>query len=176
MVVELAVLDPMDGFLTVAVGEGPVGIATSTSSELNLELIYVANQGSNTITILTDSFKRIIATLDVADSPTGIAATPNSDFIYLTHLNSNMGGVIEFEDPGWSEESLFPTGDQPTAVAIAPSVGLEGPDPESPMGDGNGSSSNSCALASPGASPSIPLYLLIPAFILINRFWRRRTN
>ena len=39
----------------------------------------------------------------------------------------------------------------------------------------NGGSS-SCSLASPGASPSIPLYLLIPAFILINRFWRRRTN
>jgi len=36
--------------------------------------------------------------------------------------------------------------------------------------------SNSCSLAEPGASPSIPLYLLIPAFILINRFWRRRTN
>jgi len=40
----------------------------------------------------------------------------------------------------------------------------------------DGSSSNSCALASPGAAPSFPLYLLIPAFILINRFWRKRTN
>jgi len=38
----------------------------------------------------------------------------------------------------------------------------------------NGSSS--CALAAPGAAPSFPLYLLIPAFILINRLWRRRTN
>jgi len=38
----------------------------------------------------------------------------------------------------------------------------------------NGSSS--CALAAPGAGASIPLYLLIPAFILINRLWRKRTN
>ena len=36
--------------------------------------------------------------------------------------------------------------------------------------------SSSCSLAAPGAAPSFPLYLLIPAFILINRFWRRRTN
>ncbi len=114
--------------------------------------------------------------MDVADISTGIAATPNGDFIYVAHIDSNMVGVIEFGDPSWSVTDSFPTGDQPTGVAIAPSVGLEGPDPESPMGDGNGSSSNSCALASPGASPSIPLYLLIPAFILINRLRRRRTN
>ncbi len=36
---------------------------------------------------------------------------------------------------------------------------------------------DSCTLASPGATNiSFPLYLLIPAFILINRLWRRRTN
>ncbi len=70
--------------------------------------------------------------------------------------------------------ATFDTGDSPVAVAIHPSLGLGGPEP--PMGGGNGSSSDSCALASPGAAPSIPLYLLIPAFILINRFWRRRTN
>ncbi len=138
---------------------------------------YIANQGSNTITI-RDFDQQF--TLDVADAPTGIAVTPEGDSIFVTHLNSNMVGQIEFtensENHGYSEEFLCPTGDQPTAVAIALSVGLEGPDPESPMGDGNGSLSNSCALASPGAAPSIPLYLLIPAFILINRLWRRRTN
>ncbi|GJM15656.1 MAG: hypothetical protein DHS20C13_09830 [Thermodesulfobacteriota bacterium] len=36
--------------------------------------------------------------------------------------------------------------------------------------------SNSCSLAAPGAEASFALYLLIPAFILINRLWRRRTN
>jgi hypothetical protein len=36
--------------------------------------------------------------------------------------------------------------------------------------------SSSCSLAAPGAVPSFPLYLLIPAFILIRRFWRKRTN
>jgi len=35
----------------------------------------------------------------------------------------------------------------------------------------------SCALASPGATNfSTPIYLLIPALILIIRLWRRRTN
>jgi len=41
--------------------------------------------------------------------------------------------------------------------------------------ESNGGSS-SCTLAAPGTSPSFPLYLLIPAFILIRRGLRRRTN
>ena len=32
---------------------------------------------------------------------------------------------------------------------------------------------NSCSIATAGASPSIPLYLFIPLFIVIRRFWRR---
>ena len=32
---------------------------------------------------------------------------------------------------------------------------------------------NNCSIAPVGASPSIPLYLFIPLFILIRRFWRR---
>lgn len=114
--------------------------------------------------------------MDVADSPTGIAATPNGDFIYVTHFNSSMAGEIQFGTTSWSDESLFPTGNEPTSVAIAPSDGLGDPDPDpDPMGQSSGRN-NSCSLAAPGASPSFPLYLLIPAFILINRFWRRRTN
>jgi len=171
----MCVEDPMCGLVTIDVGETPVGIASSQNSTLNLGLIYVANQGSNTITIINKPFNEIEATLDVAASPTGIAATPNGNFIYLTHFNSSMGGRIDFgttNGEGWSDESLFPTGDKPIAVAIAPSVGLEDPEP---MGQSSGRK-NSCSLAAPGASPSFPLYLLIPAFILINRFWRRRTN
>ncbi|GJM15657.1 MAG: hypothetical protein DHS20C13_09840 [Thermodesulfobacteriota bacterium] len=176
--VGLAITNPAGPWVTVAVGESPVGIASSQNSTLNLDLIYVANQGSNTISIINHPFNEIEATLDVADSPTGIAATPDGDLIYVTHLNSAMAGVIEFgttNPDGWSDESLFPTGDEPTSVAIAPSEGLG--DPEPPMGGGNGSSSNSCGLAGPGATNGYSLMLLfIPAIILIRRFWRRRTN
>jgi len=171
----MCVEDPTCPLVTIDVGEDPIDIATSTNSTLNLDLVYVTNQTSNTITIINHPFNEIQATLNVADSPTGIAATPNGNLIYLTHINSSMGGLIEFgttNEDGWSDESLFPTGDEPTSVAIAPSVGLEDPEP---MGQSSGRK-NSCSLAAPGASPSFPLYLLIPAFILINRFWRRRTN
>lgn len=175
--VGLAITNPAGPWVTVAVGEGPTGIATSTNSTLNLDLIYVTNQDSNTITIINHPFSEIEATLDVADSPTGIAATPNGDLLYVTHFNSAMGGLIEFgttNPDGWSDESLFPTGDSPVAVAIAPSDGLEEPEP--PMGQSSGKN-NSCALAGPGATSSYSLMLLfIPAIILIRRFWRRRTN
>ena len=169
-----ALTDPTTEWQNVAVGKCPTSIATSTNSFLNLDLIYVTNFCSNTVTIINSPFNTIEATLDVADSPFGIAATPDGAYIYLTHFNSSMGGIIEFtfSEAGWDAESTFPLGDNPIAVAIAPSVGLEDPEP---MGQSSGRN-NSCALAAAGASPSIPLYLLIPAFILINRLWRKRTN
>lgn len=168
-----AIANPAGPWVTVAVGTGPTGIATSTNSTINLDLIYVTNQDSNTITIINHPFSEIEATLDVADSPTGIAATANGDLIYVTHINSAMAGVIEFDTTvsnGWSAESLFPTGNEPTSVAIAPSEGIGDPDP--PMGQSS-ADNNSCALAAPGASPTFPLYLLIPAFILVRRLFRK---
>jgi YVTN family beta-propeller protein len=171
-----ALTDPTQEWENVAVGQCPGGIATSTNSTLNLDLIYVTNSCSNTVTIINEPFFTIEATVDVEDSPAGIAATPDGNFIYVTHLNSKTTGIIEFSGDSWSEKTFFPTGDSPIAVAIAPSVGLGAPDPDPPMGDGNGSSSNSCSLAAPGAMPSFPLYLLIPAFILVSRLRRRRTS
>jgi hypothetical protein len=58
------------------------------------------------------------------------------------------------------------------------STGLgEEPEPQPPMGEGNGSPGGCGSLApSTGSYASLPVYLLIPAFILIARLWRRRTN
>ena len=117
-------------------------------------------------------------TMDVGGSPTGIVATPDGVSVLVTNKDPNTLTQLQFDadsELGWPVTETFGTGDSPVAVAISSSPMLGGPGPESPMG-GGGSSSDSCALASPGAAPSIPLYLLIPAFILISRFWRRRTN
>jgi hypothetical protein len=43
-------------------------------------------------------------------------------------------------------------------------------------GSGGNATGGGCSIASAGATPSIPLYLIIPSLILIARLWRRRTN
>jgi len=126
LIVALGALQGVVG--TFDVGEGPVGIASSTSSAvIPVNVEYVANQGSNTITIR--DFDQQFA-LDVADAPTGIAVTPEGDTIFVTHLNSNMVGQIDFignsVNNGYSEEFLCPTGDRPVAVAIAPDTDADG--------------------------------------------------
>jgi len=158
--------------LFVDVGESPAGVAGANTGSADFGLVaYVANSDSNTVSIISLSSCEVIGTQPVGQAPVGIAATPEGDAVYVVNSGSNTLSAIGME----GVSVVGDTGKFPVAVAIGPSEGLEGPDPE-PMGDGNGSSSNSCALASQGAAPSFPLYLLIPAFILINRFWRRRTN
>jgi len=96
-------------------------------------------------------------------------------FAYVVNQGSGDVSVIDTATNMLFYGSPIPVGSFPMALAITPEQDDLLADPESPMGRGR-SSSNSCALAGPGAAPSIPLYLLIPAFILISRFWRRRTT
>ena len=93
-------------------------------------------------------------------------------FAYITNSGSNNVSVIDV-----STNTVVDTvdvGDLPFSLGlfITPTTGLG-----DLMGDGDGNSSNSCAMASStAANLSFPVYLLIPAFILIARLRRRRTN
>ena len=156
------------------VGDTPIGIgAFNPGFGADLDLAIVANQGSNTVSVINPFSAEVISTTpNVGGSPTGLAVDPEGLLAYVTNKDSNT--VTSLSQLGDMQPTVFETfdvGDTPVAVTVAALITLGDPD-----GGGNGSSSNSCALASPGAAPSFPLYLLIPAFILINRFWRRRTS
>ena len=139
---------------------------------------YITNSGSNNVSVIDVSTNAVVDTVDVGDGPQGVAVTPEGDFVYVAKQFSNNVSVIKV-----STSKVVDTadvGDSPFSLGlfITPTTGLRAPSfLGAPMGDGNGSSSNSCAMASStAANPSFPVYLLIPAFILIARLWRRRTN
>lgn len=163
--------------LCADVGENPSGVAGTIINQA--VLAFVANTNSNTVSIVEVNGNGVIGTTTVGQAPIGVVAGFLAESVYVINRDSNT--MLELQNN--SDDSLgsytvvktFDTGMTPVAIAMTQNVGLGDPDPD-PMGDGNGSSSNSCALAPPGASTSFPLYLLIPAFILINRLWRRRTN
>jgi len=157
---------------TIDVGDSPSGIAITPDGSS----AYVANLDSGDVSVIDTATNTVVGTPIVLGDPTGIAITPDGSSAYVTVES----GIFEIDTatnmvvtPGGIE---IGTGGI-CGIAITPSSQSSPPGeslPPPPGGGNNGSST--CSLAAPGASPSLPLYLLIPAFILINRFWRRRTN
>ncbi len=76
---------------TVAVGTAPVGIAASKDGKK----VYVANSGSNTVSVIDTSNETVTATVDVGTTPEGVAVTPNSKEVYVTNQDSNNVSVID---------------------------------------------------------------------------------
>ncbi len=133
------------------------------------DFVYVANLLSNNVSVIQTSDNTVVDTVDVGDDPIGVAVTPDGDFVYVANQFSNNVSVIRTSDN--TVVDTVAVGDSPFSLGLF-ITGLG-----DPMGDGKGRSSNSCAMASStAANLSFPVYLLIPAFILIARLWRRRTN
>ena len=142
------------------------------------DFVYVANGGSNNVSVIRTSDNTVVDTVDVGDAPVGVAVTPDGDFVYVANsLFTNDVSVIQTSDNNTVVDTVD-VGDLPFSLGlfITPTTTGLG-DPVGVMGDGNGSSSNSCTMtSSTAANLSFPVFLLIPAFILIARLWRRRTN
>jgi len=108
---------------------------------------------------------------------------PEGNFeIYLFDTTTGIFTQITDETEG---ESRGPSIDADgTRIAFRSTANINGGNPEgnfeiylSTCLDLATTGGGSCALASPGATNfSTPIYLLIPALILIIRLWRRRTN
>ena len=156
---------------TIAVGMQPMGILITPDGKS----AYVATLVD--VSVIDTATNMVVGSpISVPNGPEAIAITSDGKSIYVAVRNDTVSIIDTTTNKVvGSPIAVGSTPGFPMALAITPEDDLLG-DPEPPMGDGNGSSSNSCALASPGASQSIPLYLLIPAFILIRRGLRRRTN
>jgi YVTN family beta-propeller protein len=59
---------------------------------------YVANFGSNTVSVIRAADNTVIATVNVGARPTGVAATPNGAFVYVTNYDSHNVSVIRTSD------------------------------------------------------------------------------
>jgi YVTN family beta-propeller protein len=74
----------------IPVGDYPVGIAYSPSNNH----IYVANQGSNSITEISGSTHTIIRNVPVGKYPTLVAYNPVNSHIYVTNAVDDTISVI----------------------------------------------------------------------------------
>jgi YVTN family beta-propeller protein len=99
---------------TIPVGQFPIGVAFTP----NGAFAYVANQNSNSVSVINTTTRTAVATVSVGVNPWGVAITPNGAFAYVTNQASNSVSVINTATN--SAVGSVSVGPNPTGVAITP--------------------------------------------------------
>jgi YVTN family beta-propeller protein len=114
------VVDIWDGHwnfvATVQVGSAPVGVAVDATSNK----IYVANKGSNNISVIDGSTNAVIATVTDPNgqSPVAVGINPATNTIYVANSESNNLTVIDGTTD--SVTATISVGTAPSGVAVDP--------------------------------------------------------
>ena len=93
------------------------GLGGSSQVALAQTRAYVANFGSNNVSVIDTSSNTVIATVMVGSQPQGIAVTPDGANVYV----ANCGGDVWVIDTSTNKVATkFPAGACPTGVVITP--------------------------------------------------------
>jgi YVTN family beta-propeller protein len=79
---------------------------------------YVANAGSNSISVINPTTNTVVATVPVGANPVRTAVTPNGDRAYVTNAGSNSVSVINTTTN--AVVATVPVGANPVDIAITP--------------------------------------------------------
>ena len=69
----------------------PFGVAVTPDGSK----VYVANEGSGTISVINTTDNTVTYTVNVGDHPQGVAVTPDGTKIYVTKEDSSIVSVID---------------------------------------------------------------------------------
>ena len=97
---------------TISVGNSPDAVAVDPSQNL----IYVANGGDNTVSVINGSTNTIKKTVPVGDDPDAIAVNPSTETVYVADLFDDNVTVIN--ESTNSVVKSFSVGDSPDALAL----------------------------------------------------------
>jgi YVTN family beta-propeller protein len=101
---------------TVAVGNGPTGVAVNPTTNR----IYTSNINDNTVSVINGATNTVVATVDVGDGPIRVAVDPAINHIYVTNYFSDNVSVID----GVTNAVVYTkaVADEPTGVAVNPAI------------------------------------------------------
>jgi YVTN family beta-propeller protein len=97
----VSVIDPHTKKVTdtIRVGLGPSFIGTTVNGDASLfdpeergDIAYVVNAGSDTVSVIDSTAKKVTDTIRVGDEPRSIAIT--NDYLYVTNFNTTIVSVI----------------------------------------------------------------------------------
>lgn len=101
--------------ISLSGGSGPVGIAASRDGNY----VYVSDQGSGNVTVISTPANTVLATLTVGSSPTGIDVTPDSAHVYVANRASGTVNVIT-TGTSPSVSATITVGGSPNFVNVSP--------------------------------------------------------
>jgi YVTN family beta-propeller protein len=102
---------------TVGVGSFPVGVGVNPSPGR----VYVANENSNTVSVIDGTTNTVIATIGVGREPRGVGVNPSTHRVYVANGNSDTVSVID----GTANMVIATVGVgvSPVGVGVNPSIG-----------------------------------------------------
>lgn len=113
----LAVVDPSSAteLRRVTIGVRPTGIAATPDGGL----VFVANQGSNTLTRFDPAGGNVVSTTATGAEPTGVAVSPDGTQVYVTN-RADGSLTIHFASNGNLRTTVASVGSTPVGLAIHP--------------------------------------------------------
>lgn len=99
----------------IAVGVRPTGVAVTS----NAQLVFVSNQGSNSITRVDAANGTVLSTTPVGSEPTGIAVSPDGTQVYVVNRGSASVSVLAAVN-GNVSATVPSVGTAPTGIVIHP--------------------------------------------------------
>jgi len=108
-------------FTAVNAGSTPV-TATITVTPKNSGYAYIANGGSNTVSVINTGTNQVVATIPVGNSPYAVAVSPHGDWVYVTNSLDNTVSIID----GYTNKVSYtvPVGIDPVSLSVSPSGGM----------------------------------------------------
>lgn len=101
---------------TIAVGNGPIGVAAALNRTDDAPLVYVTNNLDNSLTVI-DASDEVTATIsNICNGPTGVAATPDGNYAYVACTNDDTIKVVRTSDN--TAIATIDVGDAPWGVAV----------------------------------------------------------
>ena len=116
---------PLAVALATACSDAPTSSLRAVAARPQMEtqsaanyFAYVANTGSDNVSVIRVSDNVVVATIPVGDKPNGVAVTPNGLFAYVTNFASNDVSVIRTTDN--TVVATVPVGAFASGVAVTP--------------------------------------------------------
>ncbi len=104
--------------LGISVGIGPVAMALNPGTER----IYVANQGSNNVSVIDATTNLVIATIPVGKAPSAVAVNAQTNTIYVADRDSADVAIINGASNSVTYVAVPSTG-APDSIAVEPGTG-----------------------------------------------------
>jgi YVTN family beta-propeller protein len=94
------------------------GFEATMPNQTCVAFAYIANSGSNNVSVIDSSTNTVVATVTVGNSPHGVAVTPDNTHVYVTNDGSDTVSVIDTSTN--TVVATVTVGDEPFGVAVTP--------------------------------------------------------